>query len=188
MNSCAASIDLHAVRTAAFVSGIVLNLLRQRAREFHAFAGVLDDHRRRTEADFPALSLADMVENGGEIGIACRFGCQLRGDAEPVEKRLEISSGRGLVVNQRLGAEQGLLEFFDGGDLWQRRAFAHQNADADSAQCDRLPCRDFADFTSCSSTLGGAITTSTVSPLVDAVENRRRRGERDSVLRGGFTR
>src|SRR6185503_12171810 len=77
-------------RDGALVSSIVLNLFRQRAGECYAFAGVLDDHRRRTETDFPAISLADMVENGSEIGIACRFGCQLRGNTEPVEKRLEI--------------------------------------------------------------------------------------------------
>src|SRR6185503_14891433 len=76
-------------RDGALVSGIVLDLFRQRANECHIFAGVLDDHRRRTEGDFPAGSVADMVEDGSEIGIACGFGCQLRSDTEPVEKRLE---------------------------------------------------------------------------------------------------
>ena len=64
------------------VSCVVLNLSRQRPGESYSTVLILDDNGGRAQTDFTALALADVIEDGGEIRITCRFVSDRRADAE----------------------------------------------------------------------------------------------------------
>ena len=123
------------------VSCVILNLSRQRPGESYSTVLILDDDGGRAQTDCAALAFADVIEDGSEIGIACRFFSDGGADAEGFKKCLKIGPGGSLVVNDGLRAEQGLFEVVCGGDLRQGFAIAHQNADANSAKRYRLARR-----------------------------------------------
>ncbi len=149
------------------VSCVVLNLSRQRPGESHSTVLVLDDDGGRAQTDFAALALADVIEDGGEIGITCRFVSDRRCDAERFEKRLKIGPGGSLVVNDGLRAEQGLFEVVVVAICGNGSPSRTKTPTPIRPSVTALRAAYFPDFTSCSSTPGGAIRTSTfaLSPI-----------------------
>src|SRR4030095_16862679 len=98
-----------------------------------SLAAALDDNRGGAEADFVDRAFDNVTAHSGEIGIARRLCFQSRANTQAFEQAFEINPGRGLVVHDRLGAEQRLFELVDRGKLRYRRGVANGDADSDTA-------------------------------------------------------
>src|SRR5258708_4902833 len=113
------------------IACIGLGISRQRPDELRALVAIEPDLRDGAEADFLALAVDDMLHHGRAIRIARFLPLDLRADAEPVEQLFEIEAGRCLVVDDRFGVEQNVLERIGRRHVGLCGAVAYNDPDPD---------------------------------------------------------
>src|SRR6266581_754155 len=92
------------------IRGGILHLLGQGPDQPQAFRLELPDLRDRAEADLDALPADHVLEHLRGTDVARGLHLQLLGDPEQVEQLFQVQAGRRVVVHDRIGAEQRLLE------------------------------------------------------------------------------
>src|SRR6266853_3786039 len=99
------------------IRGGILHLLGQGPDQLQAFRFELPDLRDRAEADLDALPADHVLEHLRGTDVARGLHLQLLGDPEQFEQLFQVKAGRRVVVYDRVGAEQRLLEPVERGDI-----------------------------------------------------------------------
>ena len=118
------------------IGGGVLDFLRQRADQRHAFHR--HDLADLVDAEFGFAADDEIGDMAALLELGLRL--DLVGDAELHQQLVDIDAARAAArridIGDRLGREQRLLELVDRADVRLGRALLHHHADADAGEID----------------------------------------------------